>query len=629
MSARFKFLFKPKLCSLLAISFFLFTSLANAITAEEHASHHPGAGAKPSMAADALAGPGGNMAGGMEKMMEGCCGGKKTGKEFYPSLMDLPRLTEKQRAELQTRGHERMKSGVSRMNRGIIELTGAAEASEYRQMERATALIREGLGEFESGVSTHRALAEGKTPQQIGLDWFKRNLALKTAEAADDEGQASSGISFFHLFLMVFLIAFTMVAIAMYFFKMRRAAKLLERLNGPPVAVAAKLAEAPATAKPAEAPSVAHSALHEHGPAKDLPTRWKGKLRVANIYTETPNVKTFRVVNPGDGELPFTYQAGQFLTLGVNIHDKPVKRAYSIASHPCERDALELTIKREDHGLVSRYMHDVVREGDLLDVEAANGNLTFAGLEDKPIVLIGGGVGITPLMSVIRCMISCGMKNEIYLLYACKTLSDFMFRDELEFLRKRHSNLKITVAVDNLEGTFSGAFQGRLTQEVITKAVPDISSARIHLCGPTPMMQSIRKYLSALQVPDDQIKTEAFSTLPASTKAPAAASVAAPAASSATTSAAAAGTTLAFKKAGKTLPILPDKTILETAEEAGIDPPLPFQCRVGTCGVCKLKLLSGEVDMEVQEALSEEDKKQGLILTCQAKAKSNLEIEEP
>ena len=620
----------------------LMTPLARAITAAEHASHHPSgaAAAGPAPAAGPAAS---GMAGGMGKMMEGCCGGKPPGKEFYPSLMDLPSLTEKQRSELQTRAHDRMKSGAALMNRGIVDLTGAVERSEYQLMREATALIQEGLGQFESGVSTHRALVEGKTPPQIGLDWYKRSLRLvgdddsesprraQSSSQIESAGQSDSGISFFHGFLMIFLSIFAAGMVAMYFFKMKRAANLLGRLGGnvPGLPTQAKAgAETPAPAKagaetpaPAKPASEAHPALHEHGPAKGLPTHWKGQLRVANIYTETGTVKTFRFVNPGQGELPFTYLAGQFLTLSVKVNGKPVKRSYSIASHPCEHDALELTIKREDHGLVSRYMHDVVREGDLLDVEGANGNLTFAGLGERPIVLIGGGVGITPLMSVLRCMISCGMTNTINLIYACKSISDFMFRDELEFLRKRHPNLHILIAIDHLEGGYPGAFEGRLTKERIEREVPEISNARVHLCGPPALMEAVGQALKDLKVPDDQIKTEAFA---AQAAAPAkGASAPAPAAAADT------ATSLTFKKAGKTIPIPNDKTVLETAEEAGIEPPLPFQCRVGTCGVCKLRLLSGEVEMEVEVALSEEDKKGGLILTCQAKAQSNLEIEEP
>jgi ferredoxin-NADP reductase len=402
----------------------------------------------------------------------------------------------------------------------------------------------------------------------------------------------------------------------------------------------------PATPAPDTKSSIAKT------PADEASKHWKGKLKVASIYIETPLVKTFRFANPTGEDLPFTYEAGQFLTLGVTVDGKPVKRSYSIGSHPCQHDAIELTIKREDHGLVSRYMHDVVREGDLLNVDTAYGNLIFSDLGDRPIVLIGGGVGITPLMAVIRCMISCGMKNSIHLFYGCKSLSDFVFRDELEYLQKRNPNLKLTIGVHTLVGSFPGAYQGRINQEHIEKDVPDIAHSRVHLCGPPPLMLAMQKILEDLHVPKDQIKTEAFgpSAAPAASapaasapaasapaasapaaSAPAASAPAAsaPAASApaASAPAAQAGTTVVFKKSGQTLSIAPDQTVLELSEQYGIN--IPFVCRVGTCGACKVPLLSGQVDMEVQVALTDEDKQKGIILACQAKAKSNLEIQDP
>ncbi len=97
---------------------------------------------------------------------------------------------------------------------------------------------------------------------------------------------------------------------------------------------------------------------------------WSGALRVASIYAETPNVKTFRLVEPADGAIPFHYLPGQFLRLLLEIDGKPVKRAYSSASTPTRNSYIEITVKREEHGLVSRYLHDRVNVDDLLTVTA-------------------------------------------------------------------------------------------------------------------------------------------------------------------------------------------------------------------------------------------------------------------
>jgi ferredoxin-NADP reductase len=633
----------------LAVFLVLIPSLAQAITPEEHASHHPGSqppaqnmasqppsaggmpmGAGPGSGGGAMGG--GGMMEGMGEMMKEM--GNSGAKEFHPSLMDLPALTEEQKATLEAQAQDRMKTGAKVMNRAIMDLTHAAEQDDYLAMQGASALLREGLAQFDSGVSTRRALMEGNSPQQIGLNWFKQNLSLSEQAALSDPAHRGGlfGLSLFHFFVMLSLLSFAAVMIGMYFLKMRRATKLLERLISPDAAPStARSSVASHEQHPEGIPSL-RVEEHSHPKATEsaLPTRWKGKLKVASIFQETPLVKTFHFVSPGGGRLPFTYEAGQFLTLGVTVDGKPLKRAYSITSHPCQTDAIELTIKREDHGLVSRFMHDFVKEGDTLDVETAFGSLTLSGLGERPLVLIGGGVGITPLMAVLRCMISCGMKNPIHLLYACKTLQDFVFKDELEYLQKRNPNLKLTIAVDHLEGVFPGAFEGRLSRERLEGAVPEIEKARVHLCGPPPMMAAMRKFLEELKVPPDQIKTEAFgpASLPQKPPTPASSPTASPSAATL-----AAPTTVenlksvTFKRSGKTLPIQSTQSVLELAEQNQID--IPYSCRVGTCGSCKVTLLAGEVEMEVQEGLTEEDRKNHQILACQAKAKSNLEIEEP
>ncbi len=130
--------------------------------------------------------------------------------------------------------------------------------------------------------------------------------------------------------------------------------------------------------------------------------KWSGALELAEIIEVAHNVKTFRLVNPAGGEIPFEFLPGQFLTLAIEPSGVPTKRSYTIASSPTCRDWVEITVKREERGLVSRWLHDAARPGDFLMALAPNGTFTFTGEEEESIVLIGGGVGLTPLMSVTR-----------------------------------------------------------------------------------------------------------------------------------------------------------------------------------------------------------------------------------
>ncbi len=101
--------------------------------------------------------------------------------------------------------------------------------------------------------------------------------------------------------------------------------------------------------------------------------RWLGKLVLAEKEDVTHNVKTFRFKSPDGVDIPFDYLPGQFLTLHIAPGGIPTKRSYTIASTPTWRDRIEITVKREDHGLVSRWLHDELQPGDEVTIEAPNG----------------------------------------------------------------------------------------------------------------------------------------------------------------------------------------------------------------------------------------------------------------
>ncbi len=185
---------------------------------------------------------GGMMEGGMEKMMEAM--GAPPPKELYPSLMDLPNLPPERRAEIERLAHERMTASREQMSAAATRLSDAAMRDDYAAMQQATAQMREALAQFESGLAVHRALAEGKAPRNIALQWFKQDMNL--LPAAGTEPRALLGVTPFHLFTMVLLIAFALAMVAMYFFKMRRTVALFGRIEpdkgAPPPGSAPELA---------------------------------------------------------------------------------------------------------------------------------------------------------------------------------------------------------------------------------------------------------------------------------------------------------------------------------------------------------------------------------------------------
>jgi ferredoxin-NADP reductase/Fe-S-cluster-containing hydrogenase component 2 len=340
--------------------------------------------------------------------------------------------------------------------------------------------------------------------------------------------------------------------------------------------------------------------------------RWQGKLVLAETVDVTHNVKTFRFKSPDGAEIPFDYLPGQFLTLHIAPEGLPIKRSYTIASTPTWRDRIEITVKREDHGLVSRWLHDVLQPGDEVEIEAPNGTFYFTGKEAESVVLIGGGVGITPMMSVARYLTETGWRGNVHLILGFRTPSDFIFRDEIAELEARNPNLRLTVTMSRADGEGWDGRKGQVDTALLAQSVPDLAAQWAHICGPPAMMDAVKAALIGLGLPEKQIRMEAFGTVKRDPTAKGAAS------------SAVAGKVF-FQASNTTAPVLAGATILDAADEAGIF--IDNACRSGTCGSCRVKLASGAVRMPVEEALTEEDKADGYILACQAEISGDVVVD--
>ncbi len=652
------------------------------VSPEEHAKHHPnqsqGSGTRSEQASGTRGGPAGMMDGSMGRtpgppggvgggppegvggMMRGGMGGmmEKMGapkpKELYPRLMDLPDLPLEERAAIEQEAHQRMMAGAKLLSEGLDELTSAAPTDNFNAMQVATAKMREGLAQFESGLAAHRAIAEGKSPRNVALQWFKREMNLLPPAGMETAGFRLWGMTLFHTLVMLVLVLFSVSMIGMYFFKMRRASALLEKLaTVEPTSRAGAEKVSPVAIPPSDpsAESVPSATVKgenekdattsddcceesaEACPSDEeqtdrpnisaglLPIRKKKlcRLRVARIDQETPDVKTFRLVACHGGGIPFNYLPGQFLTLTLPVGDKPIRRSYTISSSPTQGYYCEITVKREEHGAGSRYLHDQVKVGDTIEVQAPSGKFVFTGAESDDIVLIGGGVGITPMMSVTRALTDMAWNGDIYFIVACHDPEHLIFESELNRLQERHDNLHVFVAMSRINQDINGYRKGRLSRELLNEWIPDITSKRIHICGPPAMMDAVKKMLAELQVPTDNIFSENFGgeqkpRVRAEQRA-----------KRAETDIAETGGKVTFSESEKSTDMQPDETILEAAERIGID--IDYSCRVGTCGVCIVRLLSGKVSMEVEDGLEPEEKEAGMILACQAKSTRNVAIE--
>ena len=364
---------------------------------------------------------------------------------------------------------------------------------------------------------------------------------------------------------------------------------------------------------------------------------WTGELRVLRVTDETPDVRTFRLGLDG-ARLPFAHKPGQYLNIALTLDGERVHRSYTIASSPTQTSYCEVTIKRTAFGRASRYVHAALREGATVKISAPVGRFVFTGAEADGVVLLAGGVGITPLMAIVRYLTDTGWPGAIHLVFAVRTKRDVIFSGELERLASRFPNLHRTVTLSGElspeeASTWAGS-RGRISAALLARVVPEIARLPVYMCGPAAMMVETRAMLLGLGVPDAQIKTEAFESATTVTVEPRESAIQVlPVGEDAENSAALAaprGTTdgaptVDFRRSMRLAELPPDRTILEVAEDAGLA--IPFECRSGICGQCKTRLLEGRVTMEVEDALSPTDKAKGIILACQARSSGDVAID--
>ncbi|NBW75817.1 MAG: flavodoxin [Sphingomonadaceae bacterium] len=626
-------------CALTAIAVFALAVPAHAQDADEHSAHHPASAAAPAMATPSpMSNNGGAKPGGqpaansamsammqdmMQEMMggEGEHGGADRRGPFFARLLTLPATSAEEKQALASQAEQRVTDGLA-----MIEAANAAAMHAATPQARldATRKLREGFDLLESGAAGQAALErEAQTPV-AAQNWFREELGI--ADPAQASARQWFGISPSHILLMLFLALVSASLIALQVLRLRRVRTLMGATNaasGPsvatPVAAFARTSRQP---PPASLPP-ARDALspQDVAPAAALRSskRWSGQLKVVQIVRETPTVQTFRLADPGADRLPFDFLPGQFLQVEVTPQaGKAVRRSYTIASSPTQRAYVELTVKREEQGAVSKFLHDQLKPGDLLKVTGPFGEFTFTGTDAESIVLIAGGVGITPMMSVLRYLTDTAWPGEIFFLYGARSTDEFVFRDELERLERRFPNLHVMAAMQRSAGTVWLGPEGPITQEMLRSAVPDIAKRRVHLCGPPGMMAAMRAQLAELGVPEAQLHTEAFGPASLPDNAEEIEAKEPPAAARTKRKAAVAPTTVTFAISGVSAPLSEDETVLEAAEEAGVE--IPYACRIGECGVCVTKLLSGEVTMAVETGLDPEDKQKGYILACQAKS---------
>lgn len=339
---------------------------------------------------------------------------------------------------------------------------------------------------------------------------------------------------------------------------------------------------------------------------------WSGELRIVHAALETPDVRTLRLAAPGGGPLPFSFAPGQYLNFTLSIGDKVVRRSYSISSSSKQTAFCEISVKRNPDGWASHHVHDALAKDQLLSVSGPAGRFVFDETSSDVVTLIGGCVGITPLMSIVRSLVDRKWSGRIELILTMRTSRDLVFGKELERLAKENPNLRVTTTLTREKESDWTGRRGPITKDLLVEILGAEPRRPIYVCGPEAMMLAVRNALRELRVPDDDVRTEAFVS-------PGVASPNAPATDDD------GAHEIRFARQHLVVSAPGRLTLLEAAEDAGLD--LPFECRSGICGRCKVKVLEGEVTMSAEDALRASEKLEGVVLSCQARARTNVVVD--
>lgn len=356
--------------------------------------------------------------------------------------------------------------------------------------------------------------------------------------------------------------------------------------------------------------------------AADLASRWR-PFKVLKVVDESATIRSFHLM-PDDGAGLLPHLAGQHLPIRLHLpgSDKPLMRAYTLSVAPSE-NFYRISVKRE--GVVSRYLHDHLHTGDTLEARAPAGDFTIDASEPRPAVLLAAGVGITPMLAMLRHLIYEGQRKQrlrpTFLFQSARSKAERPFVRELDqLLAAAHGAVKLVRVLSqtaDAEPDVDYDFAGRIDMALLSQVLP-FNDYDFYLCGPPQFTQALYDGLRALNIADDRIHAEAFGPsslqrtddivkeekplLPVATQ----------------------SVPVKFMDSLKEARWTPDAgSLLELAEARGLSP--AYSCRAGHCGSCKTKLLQGAVTYPTPPSAQVADDE--VLICCARPAQQEDEVQ--
>jgi len=387
------------------------------------------------------------------------------------------------------------------------------------------------------------------------------------------------------------------------------------------------------------------SVLSEYSPNTLLTSNWADSTKLIYQYSNANKWQTYKVTSirdesstirsitlaPNNGDTIMPFKAGQFLSLSLPVNNTPnnidraLKRNYTVSSSP-DDNHYRISIKREEGGLVSNYLHEKITIGDVILAKTPKGSFHIDTSEKRPAVLIAAGVGITPMISMAKHIINEGVRTRYYrpttILHSAKDSQQRAFYDEFKSLESASHNTMLYFSFltqvnssDKPGIDFNGS--SRINTDIIQQLLP-LADYDFYLCGPSSFVQDIYNGLLSLGVNDKRIFAEAFG--PSVLKRKVNTEVSSSNQHHATQA------TIMFTKSGfEQNWELSDGTLLETAEQHGLTP--EFGCRNGSCGSCATKVISGEVTYRTAPTATIADDEVLICCAVPSNKSSHIEID--
>ena len=334
-------------------------------------------------------------------------------------------------------------------------------------------------------------------------------------------------------------------------------------------------------------------------------------LVVTEIRDTGRNAKVFRLSSP-EGYLP-PFEAGQYLNLFTVIDGVRTSRPYSISSSPRQRAYYEITVARSVKGFVSDYMLDRVQVGDRFQASSPAGVFHYHPVfHSRKMLLLAGGSGITPFLSMIREVTQAGLDRDMILLYGTRNPEAALFHEELSAMAQAFPNFRYHLVVSDEDAVWDGP-RGFMTAELISQLVPDVKERTAYICGPEIMNAFCVTQLESLGLSHKNIRREMFGAAKDITREPG------------WPQALTGEETFSVTVNGdRVIPARSGESLLCALERAGVR--VNVCCRSGECSLCRLQLVSGQVFLSKGMMLRKADEKYGYIHSCKSYPISDISI---